>query len=246
VQFYRNLALLDKLADFLHVLVFHVLGVRGVVALEEHGEQLQSCFFHRQLGVLESVVTDFTKSTGDDGAKSLLHESPGVFLLCHKVEVHGVNLGRHLDGQLDACVPLRVLEELVSGLFTRHDKAVVLELHDEQLVSLLNLLLLLEQDRAVAKNGLLLCDELSRLVRSETKRAVPLVGEDDLFCEIRRVFNKQVTFFESSEVVEDVLVKDTVLGAVDARDELLVHLPGDGAEVAVLRQTLLQVATVDV
>lgn len=93
----------------------------------------------------------------------------------------------------------------------------------------------------MSEDGLFLVNNLRGLVSSDSHGSVALSGEYNLLSEGARVFDENGAFGSTGEVEELVAVKHTELRTVGARDELLVHLPGDGAVVAVLRDTLFEI-----
>jgi nitrogen regulatory protein PII-like uncharacterized protein len=81
-------------------------------------------------------------------------------------------------------------------------------------------------------------------VLADASGNVTLLTENHLFGEDKGVLNEDSTFLLAGEVVEEVIVEHSKLRSLAAVDEGLTLAPGDGTDVAILTERLLQVDAV--
>jgi len=65
-ELFSHLTSLDKLPHSSKVFLFHVLGICWVLSFEEQSKKLQHGLLDAQIRILESVLTDFSKTSSDD------------------------------------------------------------------------------------------------------------------------------------------------------------------------------------
>ena len=179
----------------------------------------------------------------------MLEVSDGVVFLLESVKSHWILRWWNLNWKLVRVVDVLawIQEELLELLLTRHDELVVLELDAEELATLLKLLVFfLESDWAIAEKLFVLGDDFSSFVSPKSQWHVSSARENDLISESLGISDENVSFFRVSEVEEEILVEDTVLGRLASIDVLLLILPGYRTEVAKLRDGLLEVGAVNV
>jgi len=156
VELSRNFAAVDELLHLFEVLLPHVIRVCRILSFQEDSEQFQHGFLHRQSGILQSVLSDFSEASCYHLTKGLLHESNAVRLFLQRVQEDGVLGGRHLDGQFGLVVPRRVHEEAVGFFLGGEHEASVLEVDHDELVAFLETVFVFQGHRAVASDALLL------------------------------------------------------------------------------------------
>jgi hypothetical protein len=155
-------------------------------------------------------------------------------LLLEREQADGVLSGGHLDWQLNVAVARGVEEELSGLLLGLKNESSVFEANHNKLLALLNALFILERNRAVTIDSLLLSNNLRSLMRAYTSRNVAFITENHLFCKDFRVLHENLTFFLTCKVVETILVEHSELGPLTAVDKSLALAPGNRTEITVL------------
>lgn len=116
-EFFSHLASLDELPHSVKVFFLHVLGICWVLSLEEESKQLQHGLLNTKVWILESVLTDFSETSCDNGAKSLLHEGSGFLTAQQGVHLDWILMRWHLDWELSFVVSTWCLDELLKFVF---------------------------------------------------------------------------------------------------------------------------------
>jgi len=150
----------------------------------------------------------------------------------------------HLDWKFSLVISTWSLDELLKFVFILKWVFLIFVLNWQKCIAFYNFILIHQRNRAMTKHGLLLGDDFSCFVWLQSQWNTFLWGEDNVIDESSWTWKEHLLLSWTLEVVEDILVEETIFRIMSALDQMLCVLPGDWAEVCELWKTCLEKSSV--